>query len=132
MTQQQDYKLIYNMKKSQIEILTEMVQKLVNNPVAPVAPVAPVLPIAPIVPANSTDHDTIVKIVEGVANLDSKFTEKFNDLKSDIKNLGDGTTTKIQDHEGRLRNIEQRLWVIAGGLVILTFLAPYLLSFIKK
>lgn len=42
-----------------------------------------------------SDHDTQIKLVEAVANLDQKFTEKFADLKADIKGLIDGTANKI-------------------------------------
>ena len=44
----------------------------------------------------TTDHDLIIR-------LDSK----MDDLKQDIKDLKDGTTTQIQDHEARLRTLEK-------------------------
>ena len=54
----------------------------------------------------SSDHDTQIKLVEAVANLDTKFSEKFADLKLDIRNLSDGTSKQIADHEIRINKLE--------------------------
>jgi hypothetical protein len=42
-----------------------------------------------------TDHDTLTGIVKDIANLDAKFTEKFNDLKADIKEVKEGTIARV-------------------------------------
>ena len=57
---------------------------------------------------SSSDHDILNSLVGSVFNLDAKFTEKFNDLKADIKDIKDGTSNQILDQERRISNLE--LW----------------------
>jgi hypothetical protein len=70
------------MAKSQIQLLTDAVEKLINNPVAPIAPVAPVAPVLPIVQQNSGDHDIL--------------TEFRSEAKVEFKNIKD-TLLKLQE-----------------------------------
>ena len=78
------------------------------------------------------DHDAITTLIGSVSNLDQKFTEKFADLKTDIKNLSDGTATTISKHEDRISKLEQRQWIWAGGITVLVFIAPYIISTFSK
>ena len=54
----------------------------------------------------SSDHDTQIRLVEAVGSLDKKFTEKFADLKTDIKNLSDGTAQRISNLEIEKLNVK--------------------------
>jgi len=92
--------------EKQLEQLTNAITRLVNQPIAPVAPVAPILPLAPIVQQNTGDHDIINTLVGAVRTLDQKFSEKFADLKTDIKNISDGAAIRIEGHETRIRLTE--------------------------
>lgn len=62
----------------------------------------------------SSDHDAITTLIGSVANLAERLTEKFNELKSDIKDLSDGTTAEIADHETRLKKLEDSEAVLRG------------------
>jgi hypothetical protein len=108
-----------------LDSLINAVEKLVANPVAAVAPVLPVLPIAPVAPIapliiNQDDHNLLIK-------LDGK----VDALKDDIRSLNDGTTTKINDHEVRIKTLEStttKLWAYGTALVFAVGLAEFLLS----
>jgi hypothetical protein len=70
---------------------------------------------------NANDHDLLIR-------LETKMT----DLKEDIKDIKDGTTAKINDHEIRLNGLETSktkqttlLSIGVGILVILTTLLVY-------
>ena len=54
----------------------------------------------------TSDHDTQIKLVEAVANIDKKFTDKFLEVRNDIQKLGDGTSKQIDDHEVRIGKLE--------------------------
>jgi len=58
------------------------------------------------------DHDLIIR-------LDTK----LDDLKTDIKELKDGTAMKIEDHEARLKIIENKITQVFAygtvGLIVL-------------
>ena len=77
------------------------------------------------------DHDTLTTLVASVANLDAKLTEKFVDLKSDIKNLNDGTSSQINNHENRLNALEtsktKQNVLMSIGIGILTLLTSILI-----
>lgn len=86
-----------------INDLIRIVEKL-SVPIPPI-PAIPAIPAIPhIYP--SGDHDTIVKLVEAVENIDTKFTEKFIDLTNAIKSLNDGTSSKLNDHELKITKLE--------------------------
>ena len=59
-----------------------------------------------------SDHDAITTLVGTVANLDKRFTEKFDELKSDIKDLKDGTAQRITNLENEKLNIRDSYPVI--------------------
>ena len=80
-----------------LDKLLRAVEKRVVAPIAPVLPVAPVAPVLPIL--NSGDHDLLLRLEENV-NLN------FKQVKDAIKELNDGTTSKLEDHEGRIRQSE--------------------------
>ena len=77
-----------------IDKLTTAIEKMI---------VAPVLPVAPI---NTQDHDTLTSLVVSVGGLDKKLDDKFQDLKTDIKGIKDGTAATLNDHETRIRKTE--------------------------
>lgn len=101
--------MVKNTSDKKLDLLINAVEKLVANPVAPVLPVLPIAPIAPIAPID-----------------DSRLTRvevKIDGLKDDIKNLNDGTTLKISDHEIRIRIMETNLtrvmtWGTVGILLL--------------
>ena len=107
-----------------IDRLTNAIEKMAIAPVAPVAVVAPVAPVLPVAPINNQDHDTLTGVVITLNSLDKKLDDKFSDLKNDIKNISDGTTAKISDHEDRIRRMEHSIWIVAGALTALTFIIP--------
>lgn len=80
----------------------------------------------------SSDHDTLTSLVVAVQNIDAKFTEKFADIKADIKNLNDGTSLTISKYEDRIAKLEQRQWLWAGGLMVLVFLSPLIFNWVSK
>lgn len=69
---------------------------------------------------NSYDHDLLVEL-----------KSKLEDLKVDIADLKSGTSSQIGDHESRLRLLETKIWVMVGGLTILSFATPYVFSLLK-
>lgn len=62
------------------------------------------------------DHDLLVTM-----------HEQIKGIKADIKELKDGTSTKLSDHELRLRRLE--LW--GGVMVGLSYALQFYLNFIK-
>ena len=114
---------------SQLQKLTEAIEKLVANPVAPIAPVLPIAPIAPIAPlvvTNSGDHDLLTKLDERFTGLDKKFDAMSVKLDTKYTTTEEHkVVTDIQiDHETRIRagevfqnNVTGRIWgigVVAG------------------
>lgn len=53
------------------------------------------------------DHDALTTLIGSVSTLNDRLTEKFNDLKADIKDLKDGTSSQIADHGNRIDTIER-------------------------
>jgi hypothetical protein len=47
----------------------------------------------------SSDHDTLNTLVGSVANLEKSFTEKIQDVRNDIKEIKDGTASRISKLE---------------------------------
>lgn len=91
------------MAKSQIQLLTEAVEKLINHPVAPVLPVLPIAPVAPIAPIDNTiSQDLIVKF----ARLEENVRLNFQQVKDAIKELNDGTANRINKLENDKLNIQ--------------------------
>ncbi len=79
-----------------IESLIELVSKLV--------PATATIPIL----APSQDHDLLTKL-----------DVKVDALKEDIRILNDGTSSKISDHELRIRLLEKYVWLAIGMLAVL-------------
>lgn len=65
--------------------------------------------------SNSEDHDLLITLHEQV---------KF--VRDDIRDLKDGISTKLQDHELRLRRLELWYAVALGISYALTFYFNYL------
>lgn len=51
-----------------------------------------------------SDHDLLVRLDEQLGNVRGQ----INEVRVDIKDLKDGTTTKIEDHEARLKKLETK------------------------
>ena len=101
-----------------LDTLIAAVTRLVTLPLAPLAP------LAPIVPAN---QDLLIKFTR----LEENVSMNFQQVKDAIKELKDGTTAIINDHELRIRSIESKIWIMVGGLTILSFISPYIWSLFK-
>ena len=80
--------------------------------------------------ANGGDHDTITKLVGSFENLDKKFSDKFLEVREDIKKLSDGTSKQIDDHEIRIGKLETskntQNVMMSIGIGILTLLVSLL------
>jgi len=68
-----------------------------------------------------TDHDILITIVEQIKGI-----------KSDIKELKDGTSSILDDHENRIRSVESKLGTWAGGLLALQFIVGIALWYFGK
>lgn len=88
--------------ENRIDALITAVEKIASHQAAPIAPIAPIAPLAPV---HSGDHDLLTR-------LDTK----VDALKEDIKVLNDGTSTKIADHESRIRGLEKIQEGQSGGI----------------
>jgi len=60
---------------TQLEKLTNAIEKLIANPVAPVLPVAPVAPVLPLAQTNTGDHDLLTKLDTKVDQIQLDVTE---------------------------------------------------------
>lgn len=63
-------------------------------PAIPAIPAISPIPAIPQIITNG-DHDTIVGLVKSFDNIDKKFTDKFAEVRSDIKEIKDGVASKI-------------------------------------
>lgn len=61
---------------------------------------------------SADDHDTITNLVGAVGNIDQKFTEKFAELRGDIKEIKDGTAKRIDDLEREKNNVKSSYIVL--------------------
>lgn len=68
-----------------------------------------------------TDHDILITLVEQVKAL-----------RDDIKDIKDTTKARVEDHETRIRGIESKIWIMVGGLTILSFATPYIWNLFTK
>lgn len=62
-----------------------------------------------------SDHDLLITM-----------HEQIKGIKADIKDLKDGTSTKLQDHENRIRRIELYGAIAVGASYALQFYFNYL------
>lgn len=70
--------------------------------------------VPPVIPLNSADHDLLTKL-----------NEKVDGLIKDVKEINDGTSYKINDHELRLRKLETWGFTAIGVLAALQFYFQY-------
>jgi len=91
--------------ENRIDALITAVEKIASHQVEPVAPIAPFAPLAPV---HSGDHDLLITLVA-----------KVDGVKEDIRVLNDGTSTKISDHETRIRGLE-KIQEASSGSISLT------------
>ena len=62
-----------------------------------------------------TDHDLLIQL-----------GEQIKQVRIDIKDLGDGTATKVADHETRLRRLEMWGFMAIGALALIQLVIGYL------
>ena len=124
---------------SQLEKLTEAIEKLLNKEVAPVAPVLPIAPVAPVLPIvqqNSGDHDLLTKLdtkVDAIQTTVNKLSERDNEylLKTDF-------TSHLKDHlilrddVDKLKDITSRMWSYGIAALFVIGLIEFALRFIIK
>jgi hypothetical protein len=113
-----------------IDALADLMRELLSREVAPIAPVLPVAPIAPVLSTSTDDHIVISNLALSLGNLDTKVTEKFLDIKNDIKGLSDGTASTLADHEKRMRSVEEFQQNIVGKMSIIIGIAGIAVSII--
>lgn len=70
---------------------------------------------------NLSDHDLLIVLHEQVKGL-----------RGDIQNLSDGSTKQLNDHETRLRSLEQKVWVWAGAAGVLGAALSFAVSYFIK
>lgn len=56
---------------------------------------------------STSDHDLIITLVETVKNNNSVVLEKFSDIKMQIESVNLTIMPKVENHEKRIREIEQ-------------------------
>jgi hypothetical protein len=62
------------------------------------------------------DHDLLIEL-----------RTEMRGLRGDIKEMKDATTDRSDDHETRLRALEQQRWTMAGAITVVATLVPYLI-----
>jgi len=70
---------------------------------------------------NLTDHDLLIVLHEQVKGL-----------RQDIKELSTGHSETLDDHEARLRSIEQKVWMTAGAAGLIGSGITLLLNYVIK
>lgn len=55
-----------------------------------------------------SDHDLLIR-------LDTR----MGDIRKDMREMKEGTSIKVQDHELRIRRLEQWVWLAVGGGFVL-------------
>ena len=77
------------------------------------------------------DHDAIVGLVASTFAFHTTVSEKFAELKIDIRDLRDGISVRIADHETRLNKLEtsrgNQTILISIGIGLLALLASLLI-----
>ena len=118
---------------SQLEKLTQAIDKLIANPVAPVLPIAPVAPVLPIAPQKFEDHELILRVDEKLIGVIKKVDDIS--LKLDTKYITaeehDTVVNIIKDHEKRIRSIEKYAWAAIGGLYLINIVIGFYIA-LKK
>lgn len=67
------------------------------------------------------DHDLLIKVHTLVLGI-----------QTDIKDMRDDTRKRVDDHEIRIRGLEFKIWLVTGGLTVLSFATPYIWSFFHR
>lgn len=57
--------------------------------------------------ANQSDHDILITLVETVNNNNTVVLEKISDVKEKVQEVNDGISSKVNDHEIRIKSIEK-------------------------
>ena len=120
---------------TQLEKLTNAIEKLISRevaPILPVAPVAPVAPIAPLVVSNSGDHDLLTKLDTKVDQIQVDITALKQNNSYYVTQDMHQEVVKVQaDHEARIRIVETavvKLMQWGSIAVVLVGIAEFLLS----
>lgn len=62
-----------------------------------------------------SDHDLLIQL-----------GEQIKQVRTDIKDLSDGTASKVSDHESRIRRIEMWGFMAIGALAFIELILGYL------
>jgi hypothetical protein len=65
------------------------------------------MPDAPVL-----DHDILITLVETVKSNQAAVLDKINDVKDKVQEVNDGISTKVNDHEVRLKSIEEIIQLV--------------------
>lgn len=68
-----------------------------------------------------SDHDVLVEL-----------RTEMRLLRGDIRDMKDGNTISLSDHEMRLRTLESRIWMISGGVLVLSTAIGYALQWFVR
>lgn len=63
--------------------------------------------IPAVIDPHMSDHDLLILLNQAVKNV-----------RDDIRTMADGTTKTVDDHEKRIRSLEQFKWMIIGALIL--------------
>ena len=93
----------------------------------------------------TTDHDLLIRLDEKVDGLSKDIKDLKDNLASRVAHLEDEKMSKEEflilkkqcedtqlDHETRIRNLEYWKWLLMGSIVILSFIAPYVINYFIK
>lgn len=128
-----------NATEKKLDMLIQVVQKLLDNPVPTVTPISPIAPVAPVAPLLSTavlhsgDHDVITALVVSVGNLEKKVDAIALQLDSKYTTIDEHkVVVGIQtDHETRIRNNEVSITKImsyGSALIVFVGILEFLIS----
>jgi hypothetical protein len=67
-----------------------------------------------------SDHDVLIEL-----------RTEMRGMRSDIKDLRNGTSERITDHELRLRALERRVWIASGAATVAGIIGGWLASIIR-
>lgn len=92
--------------------------------------------------AQTTDHDLLIRLDEKVDGLSKDIKDLKDNLASRVDHLEDEKMSKEdfdllkvqcdktqQDHEDRLRSLEYWKWLLAGAMIVISFIAPYIVNY---
>jgi hypothetical protein len=67
-----------------------------------------------------SDHDLLIEL-----------RTEMRGMRGDIKDLRNGTSDRLADHEMRLRALERRVWIASGAATVAGIIGGWLVSIIR-